>query len=417
MSRKAKALTAAVPIRKGTAMLAPSLPFRSAAALACGACLALVASRPALATNDCANGQALFRTVINGVTCSNAACHGPNPAQNVNFIQNGANNPQHIAATISINPPMFPLQGRLSASDLSDLATWIADAPNCPANTPPAALTLPGPYQFAPQSVGSASAPHTFTVGNAGANPITIMSVTTSNGVEFAITSNGCAGAIAPRASCDLAVAFSPSASGTRSSTITVASNAAGSPQSFALTGDGCAGSSPSVIEYIDTQDFPNAPGGHFFYSDSACEIALVDTGVAGRFVRTGESFKTGGPKALCRFYGNPVWGPNSHFFTIDDNECALVKSLQFTPPPPNVQQWNYEGLAFSETPPVGAGADRSCPAGTIPVYRAYNNAIRNGVKNAWDSNHRYWTDKAALDAFAAANGWASEGLVFCAQP
>lgn len=52
-----------------------------------------------------------------------------------------------------------------------------------------------------------------------------------------------------------------------------------------------------------------------------------------------------------------------------------------------------------------------------MPVYRYYNNALRAGVKNPWDSNHRYGTDKIGLDAFATANNRAGEGIVFCAAP
>ena len=111
------------------------------------------------------------------------------------------------------------------------------------------------------------------------------------------------------------------------------------------------------------------------------------------------------------------VPGPNSHFLTIDDAECAALKSAQVIPTPSTVQQWNYEGLIFGETPPIVSGGAQSCPPGTQPVYRYYNNAFRAGVKNPWDSNHRYGTNKVALDAFALANDWAGEGIAFCAAP
>jgi YVTN family beta-propeller protein len=173
------------------------------------------------------------------------------------------------------------------------------------------------------------------------------------------------------------------------------------------------------IVEYIDTPDFPLSPGGHFFYTSDPAEQASIDAGNAGRFLRTGGWFKPGGTKQLCRFYGSVVPGPNSHFFTIDDSECAALKAAQVVPTPTAIQQWNYEGLAFSETPPLrdGSSGALSCPAGTSPVYRYYNNAFHAGVKNPWDSNHRYGTDKTALDAYAAANGWSAEGIVFCASP
>jgi hypothetical protein len=175
----------------------------------------------------------------------------------------------------------------------------------------------------------------------------------------------------------------------------------------------------PPVIEYVNTADFPNSPGGHFFYTNSPDDIAFVDSGIAGKFNRTGSTFNAGGTQQLCRFYGSVAPGPNSHFFSILDRECLLLQSLQVVPTPSDVQQWNYEGLTFSETPANTTfdGIPTSCPSPTVPVYRYYNNAYSATGRNAWDSNHRYGTDKGALDAFAAANGWSAEGIAFCARP
>jgi len=171
------------------------------------------------------------------------------------------------------------------------------------------------------------------------------------------------------------------------------------------------------IIEYVNTLDFPASPGGHFFYTSERAEQAAIDAGGAGRFRRTGDAFRAGGSKSLCRFFGSIAPGPNSHFFTIDDAECAALKTAQVVPTPATVQQWNYEGLAFSETPPIVDAGALSCPASTVPVYRYYNRAFNAGTKNPWDSNHRYGSDKAGLDSFAALNNWSDEGIVFCATP
>ena len=107
--------------------------------------------------------------------------------------------------------------------------------------------------------------------------------------------------------------------------------------------------------------------------------------------------------------------GPNSHFFTVDVGECNGLKAAQATPTPTVVQQWNYEGISYNTTPASVAGNGvRSCPAGTLPVYRAYNNAFPlTGPKNAWDSNHRF-TPALADIATMVALGWRDEGIVFC---
>ena len=172
------------------------------------------------------------------------------------------------------------------------------------------------------------------------------------------------------------------------------------------------------AVEYIDTADFPNAPGGHFFYTADPAEQAFVDGGGAGHFTRTGKSFATGGYARVFRFYGSIQPGPNSHFLTVSEAECNALKALQVTPIPTTVQQWNYEGLGFDISAPVQlTGGALGCPSGTQAVYRAYNNAFTATGKNPWDSNHRYSTSHADITALVSASGWKDEGIVFCALP
>jgi hypothetical protein len=169
------------------------------------------------------------------------------------------------------------------------------------------------------------------------------------------------------------------------------------------------------VVEYVDTADFPNAPGGHFFYSSDPAEQAAVDSGAAGQFHRTGRQFLTGGTAPVCRFYGSISPGPNSHFFTVDQAECNQLKAAQVVPTPTTVQQWNYERNEYLTTPVSVAGdGTRSCPAGTQPLYRAYNNAYTtSGAKNPWDSNHRFTPVQSDVAALVAL-GWRDEGIAFC---
>jgi hypothetical protein len=167
-----------------------------------------------------------------------------------------------------------------------------------------------------------------------------------------------------------------------------------------------------TVVEYQNVQDFPGSPAGHFFYTDNATELALLDSGVEGHFVRTGRTFRSGGSKPSCRFYGSVRPGPNSHFYTISDSECNVLKGMQRVPTPGDVQQWNYEGVAFTETPTQGDG---TCPSGTVGVYRAYNNAYSSSGKKPWDSAHRYSTNHDDIQQLVNQFGWVDEGVVFCA--
>lgn len=149
--------------------------------------------------------------------------------------------------------------------------------------------------------------------------------------------------------------------------------------------------------------EFYNTDLKHYFVTASSEEAAGIDAGAAGAgWQRTGASFKvwSGGTEVpgllpVCRFYGTPGIGPNSHFYTASAEECEAVK---------RDPGWTYEGLAFFVNPPSGTG----CPTGTTPVYRSYNNGyLRN------DSNHRY-TIEYSLFARMSAEGHSPEGVALC---
>jgi serine protease len=103
------------------------------------------------------------------------------------------------------------------------------------------------------------------------------------------------------------------------------------------------------------------------------------------------------GAVPVCRFYGTPGVGPNSHFYTIVPAECAQVQKDP---------GWTLETTqAFYVVPPIGA----TCPGGTTPVYRAYNNRAAYN-----DSNHRYTADLAEFNNMLSI-GWTGEGIAWCA--
>ena len=152
--------------------------------------------------------------------------------------------------------------------------------------------------------------------------------------------------------------------------------------------------------------EFYNTELDHFFITANAGEAAAIDNGSAGPgWERTGLRFMAGGSTAVCRFYGSLSPGPNSHFYTVDPAECSFLRQLQASTPATQ-KRWNFESLDFVSTP----SANGTCPAGTTPVYRAYNNGFARGV----DSNHRITTVPAALPELVK-RGWNDEGVVMCA--
>jgi carboxyl-terminal processing protease len=170
-----------------------------------------------------------------------------------------------------------------------------------------------------------------------------------------------------------------------------------------------------TVVEYVNQADFPLAPGGQYFYTADPGEQAYVDSGAAGAFKRTGGQYPLGGKDSVCRFYGSVKPGPNSHFYTVFPDECAQLRSAQISPTPSGTQQWNYEGSPLKATlPSLDAAGMRSCPAGTMAIYRAYNNAYTaGGGKNVWDSNHRYSARLADVQTLVNA-GWVSDNIAMC---
>lgn len=155
--------------------------------------------------------------------------------------------------------------------------------------------------------------------------------------------------------------------------------------------------------------EFYNEILGHYFIAASGAEVDLILAGGAGPgWKLTGQSFKAWSrvpPGAsstvspVCRFYGRPAGGPNSHFFTVSPDECEFVK---------RAGGWYYEGIGFYATARL---ATARCPDGYLEVQRAYNQGFPRN-----DSNHRYTTSDSTWRAMAP-QGWALEGVAWCALP
>lgn len=139
----------------------------------------------------------------------------------------------------------------------------------------------------------------------------------------------------------------------------------------------------------------------NYFITADPGEQGMVDSGAMGAWKRTGYTFKTGGSAPVCRFYGNS-YGPNSHFYTADEDECAnLIATFN-----PVAKSWKMESYDFATT----RSSSGKCPSNLAPVYRAYNNGFARGV----DSNHRIISDLAAYQQ-TVASGWSGEGIIMCA--
>jgi len=149
-----------------------------------------------------------------------------------------------------------------------------------------------------------------------------------------------------------------------------------------------------AVEYYYDVWNF-------YFETSFPDEIAALDGGAfGGAWKRTGQTFKvwpqaTGSASATCRFFSIAFAPRSSHFYTPFPSECALVQT-----DPALHAAWQFENIAFYIQL---ADANGFCPAGTIPLYRLYNNGMGGAP------NHRYTTSVTVFDQMAAA-GWLFEG-------
>ncbi len=145
-----------------------------------------------------------------------------------------------------------------------------------------------------------------------------------------------------------------------------------------------------TAIEYY------HAAFNHYFVTAIADEITKLDNGTFVGWARTGEAFKvfvlgTAGTLQVCRLFSViPGALISTHFYTANVPECASLKSNP---------DWVFEDNVFGLLPPAP-----QCPAGTRPLYRAYNNSM-GGVPN-----HRLTAELTTLNLMVLDKGWQQEG-------
>jgi hypothetical protein len=151
--------------------------------------------------------------------------------------------------------------------------------------------------------------------------------------------------------------------------------------------------------DLLDAIEFYNAGLDHYFVTIDANEIHLLDTGGFVGWKRTALSFKvldpttaTANVSPVCRFYGVPAAGLDSHFYSASPLECDQVRQ-------------RYPGVWLLESNNVFLvglpDANGRCASGTVPIYRSWNGRV--------DSNHRYTTDPAVQQSMIA-RGYIAEG-------
>jgi serine protease len=158
-------------------------------------------------------------------------------------------------------------------------------------------------------------------------------------------------------------------------------------------------------VNAVPVIEFYRADLDHYFISADPEEIAFIEVNQRHIWQRTGAVFfayrdaflAPPGVMPVCRFKAGGLI--ESHFFTASAAECQFIQQRW-------AGTWNLESPAifFTEVP----DASGACRAGTIPIYRFFN--------NRQDANHRHTPDLSVKRAMVNRN-WipeGSNGVAFC---
>jgi hypothetical protein len=149
------------------------------------------------------------------------------------------------------------------------------------------------------------------------------------------------------------------------------------------------------VVEYY------YQPWNAYFVTSIPNEISLLDSGAFGAWARTGYQFNTYDSAhslptssiGVCRFFNVSFAPKSAHFYALQNLGCEDTKR--------NFPDWQLESsAAFYMFVP---DTDGNCQAGSIPVYRLYNNGMGGAP------NHRFTTNATVRSQMISA-GWVPEG-------
>ncbi|MBK9702567.1 MAG: hypothetical protein IPO75_03365 [Betaproteobacteria bacterium] len=165
---------------------------------------------------------------------------------------------------------------------------------------------------------------------------------------------------------------------------------------SYTLTLSGVAAVPGNTPEVVTVTEFHHPQFNHYFITADPGEAASLSAGNLPPWVPTGQTFKVwnaagNGITNVCRFFNNEFAPRSSHFYSNNPAECPSLASRS---------RWELElaNAFYMMTSPTG-----TCPAGTVPLYRLYN----QGMSLA--PNHRYTTFQSVRSTMIAA-GWLPEG-------
>ena len=218
---------------------------------------------------------------------------------------------------------------------------------------PPAVSLSPSSLTFPDTQVGSTSAPQTITLANTGGSSLNISSFSYPN--AFSVNTN-CSGPLGAGASCQITVAFKPTANGPVSGVLQITDNASGSPQSAVLSGTGIA---PAAVSLSPSSLSFSAPLGTSSASQAITVTnsggaALGISGIAANLpfaimTSTCTGTLAGGASCSVNISFTPqASGSVTGAFTITDNASGSPQSVPLTGITPAAVSLSPSSLTFS---------------------------------------------------------------------
>ncbi len=144
----------------------------------------------------------------------------------------------HLSCTIAVSfapSAVGSANGGLAVSDAQRTQSLQLSGEGAP---PPTAFSSPASLTFGGYALSLATPPQSATISNGGTTAIMNPSITIT-GSDFTIVSSTCGSTIAPAATCQVNVVFTPSAVGMRQGVLNVSSSSLAVPLSVALSGSG----------------------------------------------------------------------------------------------------------------------------------------------------------------------------------
>ncbi|MDQ2963201.1 MAG: choice-of-anchor D domain-containing protein [Pseudomonadota bacterium] len=219
---------------------------------------------------------------------------------------------------------------------------------------------------------------------------------------------------LGPGGSCTLAIVFQPVVTGALLARLNVAFTGSTPMAPSALLVGAGTPITPYTPGTILVVEYYSAGLNHYFLTVTPEEMTILDAGIISGWKRTGLFFWAYpadgsaplGTQPVCRFYGRPEAGLDSHFYSVSVDECQAV-----------ARNWPLAWIL--ESPDYFRAylprSDGACPnAPSQRVYRLYNNRP--------DANHRFTTSYDIQTFMQHSLDWTPEGyglysIAMCVPP